>query len=60
MILRVKPQAVLRHLQVERVVTLRGYVSIQRFYLYAERGLARKQVSIWLMEGRQVIYRLIR
>lgn len=45
-------QRALRHLQVERVVTLRGYVSVQRFYLYAERGLARKRVSIWLREGR--------
>jgi len=45
-------QRALRHLQVERVVTLRGYVSVQRFYLYAERGLARKRVSIWLHEGR--------
>jgi hypothetical protein len=47
----------LRHLQVERVVTLRGYISVQRFYLYAERGLSRKRVSIWLQEGRlQVAY----
>jgi hypothetical protein len=44
-------------LQVERVVTLRGYVSVQRFYLYAERGLSRKRVSVWLHEGRlQVAY----
>ncbi|MBV9282514.1 MAG: transposase [Chloroflexi bacterium] len=47
----------LRHLQVERVVTLRGYVSVQRFYLYAERGLSRQRVSIWLQEGRlQIAY----
>jgi transposase InsO family protein len=45
-------QRALRQLQVERVVTLRGYVSVQRFYLYAERGLSRKRVSIWLWEGR--------
>ena len=44
-------QRALRHLQVERVVTLRGYVSVQRFYLYAERGLSRRRVSIWLREG---------
>lgn len=25
---------------------------MQRFYLYAERGLARKRVSIWLYDGR--------
>jgi len=42
----------LRHLQMERVITLRGYVSVQRFYLYAERGLFRRRVSIWLHEGR--------
>lgn len=48
----------LRHLQVERVVTLRGYVSVQRFYLYAERGLSRNRVSIWLHEGRlHIAYR---
>ncbi len=39
-------QRALRHLQVERVVTLRGYVSVQRFYLYAEQGLSRRRVSI--------------
>ena len=36
----------------ERVITLRGYVSVQRFYLYAERGLSRQRVSVWLYEGR--------
>ena len=31
---------------------------MQRFYIYAERGLARKRVSIWLDEGRvQIAYR---
>jgi transposase InsO family protein len=44
-------QRALRDLQVERVVTKAGYVSIQRFYIYAERGLARKRVSIWLYDG---------
>jgi transposase InsO family protein len=44
-------QRALRHLQIERVVTLRGYVSVQRFYLYAERGLSRRRVSVWLHEG---------
>lgn len=33
-------------------MTLREYVSVQRFYLYAERGLVRKRVSIWMREGR--------
>lgn len=42
----------LRHLQVERIVNQRGYVSVQRFYLYAERGLARSRVSVWLYDGR--------
>jgi len=41
-----------RHLQLERVVNCRGYVSVRRFYLYAERGLARRRVSVWLYDGR--------
>ncbi len=45
-------QRALRRLQLERVVTLSGYVSVQRFYLYAERGLSRRRVSIQLREGR--------
>jgi hypothetical protein len=45
-------QRALRHLQVERVVNLRGYVSVQRFYIYAERGLSRRRVSVWLYDGR--------
>jgi hypothetical protein len=40
-----------RHLQVDRLVNSYGYVSIQRFYIYAERGLARRRVSIWLYDG---------
>jgi putative transposase len=43
---------VLRHVQLERSVDRRGYISVQRFYLYAERGLARQRVAIWLYEGR--------
>jgi hypothetical protein len=42
----------LRHIQLERVVDRRGYISIQRFYIYAECGLARQRVSVWLYEGR--------
>ncbi len=42
----------LRHMQVERVVNQRGYVSVQRFYIYAERGLSRARVSVWLHDGR--------
>jgi putative transposase len=45
-------QRALRHLQVDRVVNQRGYVSVQRFYIYAERGLARTRVSVWLYDGR--------
>lgn len=43
-------QRALRHLQVEHVVNLRGYVSVQRIYIYAERGLSRRRVSIWLYD----------
>ena len=51
-------QRALRHLQIERVITLRGSVSVQRFYLYAERGLSRRRVSIWLREGQlHIAYR---
>jgi transposase InsO family protein len=50
----------LRHLQRERVVDQTGYVSIQRFFLDAERGLARRRVSIWLEDGRlQIAHRQI-
>ncbi len=42
----------LRHLHVERVVNQRGYVSVQRFYMYAERGLSRTRISVWLYDDR--------
>jgi len=45
-------RSVLRHVQYERAVDRAGYISIQRFYIYAERGLARQRVSVWLYEGR--------
>jgi transposase InsO family protein len=45
-------QRAVRHLRVERIVNQRGYISVQRFYLYAERGLARTRVSVWLYDGR--------
>jgi transposase InsO family protein len=38
-------------LQIVRTVNRFGFVSIQRFYIYAERGLARQRVSIWMYEG---------
>lgn len=41
-----------RHLQFSRTITARGYVSIQRFYLYAERGLSKQQVTVWIYEDR--------
>lgn len=43
---------VVHHVQLERVVNPRGYVSVRRFYLYAERGLARQRVAVWLYDGR--------
>ena len=44
-------------MQFERSIDQHGYISIQRFYIYAERGLARQRVSIWLYEGRlQIAY----
>ena len=36
----------LREVQFERSIDQHGYMSIQRFYIYAERGLARGRVSI--------------
>jgi len=37
--------------QVKRYVNRHGFVSIQRFYVYAERGLSRQRVSVWIYEG---------
>jgi hypothetical protein len=28
-----------------------GFISVQRFYIYAEDGLSRRRVSIWIYEG---------
>jgi transposase InsO family protein/transposase len=36
----------------DRTVNRYGFVSIQRYYLYAEQGLSRKRVSIWIYEGK--------
>lgn len=41
---------IFKSLKLERVVTQYGFVRVQRFYLYAERGLARKRVAIWVYE----------
>ena len=35
----------------ERTISLHGRIRIQRFSLYAERGLSRHRVSVWLHEG---------
>jgi transposase InsO family protein len=34
-----------------RTVNRYGFVSVPRFYIYAEDGLARRRVSIWIYEG---------
>lgn len=34
-----------------RTVNPYGFVSIQRFYIYAEPGLSRQRVSVWIYEG---------
>jgi transposase InsO family protein len=34
-----------------RTINRYGFISVQRFYLYAENGLARQRVSIWIYEG---------
>jgi transposase InsO family protein len=41
-----------------RTVNLYGFISIQRFYIYAEAGLSRQRVSIWIAEGQlHIAYR---
>ena len=48
-------RAVLRQLFGEvsflQTVNRYGFVSVQRFYIYAEPGLSRQRVSIWIYEG---------
>ena len=39
-------------IQFVRIVNQHGVVSVQRFYIYAERGLAHKRVSIWIHQGK--------
>lgn len=36
----------------DRTINRYGFVSIQHYYLYAEQGLSRKRVSIWIYEGK--------
>jgi transposase InsO family protein len=37
--------------QFMRTVNPYGFVSIQRFYIYAEQGLSRQRVAVWIYEG---------
>jgi hypothetical protein len=41
----------LRGVPYVRSVNRYGFVSIQRFYIYAEQGLAKHRVSVWIYEG---------
>lgn len=41
-----------RHLQFPRIINRHGLVSVQRFYIFAHRGLARQRVSLWIYEDR--------
>ncbi len=41
-----------RHLQFPRTINRHGYVSVQRFFIYAERGLTKQRVSIWIYDNR--------
>lgn len=45
-------QRAFRHLQFPRFINQHGLVSVQRFYIYAHRGLARERVAVWIYEGR--------
>ena len=45
-------QQVFRHLQFSRMVNRHGNISIQRFYIYAERGLAHRRVTLWFYQDR--------
>jgi hypothetical protein len=41
-----------------RTVNTYGFISIHRFYIYAEAGLSRHRVSIWVADGQlQIAYR---
>jgi transposase InsO family protein len=47
-----KLHQVFRHLQFSRVVNRHGNVSVQRFYIYAERGLSQRRVTLWFYQDR--------
>ena len=44
-------QRLFRQVQFLRTVNPYGFISIQRFYIYAESGLSRQRVSIWVADG---------
>src|SRR5262249_6876413 len=44
-------QRLFGRVQFLRTVNPYGFVSIQRFYIYAEQGLSRQRVAIWIYEG---------
>lgn len=40
-----------RQVEFNRTVNRCGFVSVQRFYIYAEQGLSRQHISVWIYEG---------
>ena len=44
-------RSLLGRVQFLRTVNPYGFLSIQRFYIYAEQGLSRQRVSVWIDEG---------
>jgi hypothetical protein len=48
-------QAIVRGLPFHRTVNRHGFVSIQRFWIYTEPGLATQRVTIWILDGRLMI-----
>ena len=40
-----------RYVQFTRTVNRYGFVSVQKFFIYAEQGLSWQRVSIWIYEG---------
>ena len=50
--------ALLLAAQFLRTVNPYGFVSIQRFYIYAEQGRRRQRVAVWIYEGQlRIAYR---
>jgi hypothetical protein len=44
-------RSLLRDRQFPRTLNRHGFVSVQRFSIYAERGLAKRRVAVWIYEG---------